>query len=81
MICVLVAALMVVMPAMFVAERIIGEAARGAETIKTMVESGEWRRAFDAHPLIAPIGQWIEWQLDIPEIVNTTTSFHNRRAK
>ena len=75
MICVLVAALMVVMPAMFVAERIIGEAARGAETIKTMVESGEWRRAFDAHPLIAPIGQWIEWQLYLPEIVNTTTSW------
>ena len=40
-ICVGVVVLMVVAPATFVAEQIIGEAARGAETIKTMVESGE----------------------------------------
>ena len=68
-ICVLVVALIVVLPATFVAERIIGEAARGAETIKTMVESGEWRRAFEAHPLIAPIGHWIERQFDLPGMV------------
>lgn len=74
-ICVLVAALVVVVPAMFVAERIIGEAARGAETIKAMVESGEWRRAFEAHPLIAPVGHWIERQFDLPGMVNTAASW------
>src|SRR5450759_1348110 len=74
-ICVLVAALIVVVPAMFVAERIIGEAARGAETIKTNVESGVWRRAFDAHPLIAPVGHWIERQFDLPGMVNAATSW------
>jgi predicted PurR-regulated permease PerM len=74
-ICVLVAALIVVVPAMFVAERIIDEATRGAETIKPMVASGEWRRAFDAHPLIAPAGQWIERQLDLPEMVNNATTW------
>lgn len=75
MICVLVAALIVVVPAMFVAERIIGEAARGAETIKTMVESGELRRSFEGHPLIAPVGHWIERQFDLPGMVNTATSW------
>jgi predicted PurR-regulated permease PerM len=74
-ICVLVAALIVVVPAMFVAERIIGEAASGAETIKIMVESGEWRRSLDAHPLIAPVGHWIERQFDLPEMVNNATSW------
>lgn len=74
-ICVLVAALIVVVPATFVAERIIGEAARGAETINTMVASGEWRRAFDAHPLIAPVGHWIERQFDLPGMVNNATSW------
>jgi predicted PurR-regulated permease PerM len=74
-ICVLVAVLIVVVPATFVAERIIGEATRGAETIKTMVESGEWRRVFDAHPLIAPVGHWIERQFDLPEMVNNATSW------
>jgi predicted PurR-regulated permease PerM len=65
-ICVLVIALIVVVPATFVAERIIGEAARGAETVKSMVESGEWRRAFNARPRVAPIGRWIEEQFDLP---------------
>ncbi|MEO8331229.1 MAG: AI-2E family transporter [Gallionella sp.] len=74
-VCVLLAALIVVMPVMFVAERIINEASSGAETIKTMVKSGEWRRVFDAHPRIAPIGQWIERQFDLPEIVNTATAW------
>jgi len=74
-ICVLVATLIVVVPAMFVAERIIGEAVRGAETIKTMVESGEWRRAYEAHPLIAPIVQWIDQQVDLPGLINNATSW------
>ncbi len=74
-ICVLVAALIVVLPALFVAERIIGEAARSAETINTLVESGEWRRTFEAHPRIAPVGHWIERQFDLPEMVNTATAW------
>lgn len=74
-ICVLVAALIVVVAATFVAERIIREAAGGVETIKTSVESGEWRRAFDAHPLIAPVGHWIERQVDLPGMVNAATSW------
>ena len=77
---VLVVAVLVVVPAMFVTERMIGEAARGAETIKTMVESGEWRRAFEAHPLIAPVGHWIERQFDLPEMVNTATSWLTNTA-
>ena len=72
---VLVAALIVVVPAMFVAERIIGEAARSAQTINTLVESGAWRRAFEGHPLFAPVGYWLERQFDLPEMVNTATSW------
>ena len=74
-ICVLTVALLVVVPAIFVAERIIGEAARGAESIKAMVDSGEWRRAFEAHPRIAHVGHWIERQFDLPELVSTASSW------
>jgi len=74
-ICVLAAALIVVAPATFVAERIISEAASGAVTIKTNVESGAWRRAFDDYPLIAPVGPWIERQFDLPGMVNAGTSW------
>ena len=74
-ICVLVAAVMVVVPATFVAERIIVEATRGAATHQTMVEAGEWRRVFETHPLIAPVGNWIEGHLDLPGMVKTATAW------
>lgn len=77
---VLVIALIVVVPATFVAGRIVGEAARGAESLKTMVESGEWRRAFEAHPRIAPIGLWIEQQVDLPEMAQTASSWLTNTA-
>lgn len=77
---VLIVALIVVVPATFVLERIIGEAIRGAETIKAMVESGEWRRAFESHPFFAPIGVWIEQQFDLPGIITTATSWLTNAA-
>lgn len=79
-ICVLAAALIVVVPATFVAQRILGEAASGAETIKAMIESGEWRRALDAHPRIAPLGHWIDQQFDLPGIINNAVSWLTNAA-
>jgi predicted PurR-regulated permease PerM len=75
LISVLVAALIVVVPAIFVVGQMIDEAFRGAETIKTLVDTGEWLRAFDAHPLIAPVGHWLERQFDLPEMVSAATSW------
>lgn len=77
---VVVVAVIVVVPATFVAERIIGEAAKGAETIKTVVESGAWRRALEANPRITPVGRWIERQFDLPGMVNTATSWLTNAA-
>ena len=79
-ICVMLVAVIVIVPAMFVAERTIGEAARGAETIQTMLESGQWRRAFDAHPRIAPVGDWIERQFDLPGTVKPVISWLTNTA-
>ena len=74
MICVLVVGVIVVVPVTFVAARIISESARGAETVKTMVESGAWRRTVEAHPRIAPVSDWIERQFDLPELVKNATA-------
>ena len=52
---ILVIAIVVVVPATFVADRIVGEAARVAETMKATVESGEWRRAFEASRASRPL--------------------------
>ena len=72
---VLLAALFVVVPGIFVIERMIGEAAQGAETIKRMVETGEWMRVFEANPYIAPVGHWIEQQLDLPGMVKAASAW------
>ena len=72
---VLMVALIVVVPATFVAERLISEAAKGAIVIQTRVEGGAWRSAIDAHPWIAPIDQWIEQQINLPAIFGNVASW------
>lgn len=74
-ICVLLVVVIVIVPATFVADRIISEAVSGAETVQTMIESGEWRRMFEAHPRIAPAGDWIARQLDLTGMANSATSW------
>ena len=51
---VLIVALIVVVPATFVAGRLVREAATGALLIKTEVEAGALRRVIEAYPTIAP---------------------------
>ena len=74
-ICVLLVVVIVIVPAMFVADRIISEAVSGADTVKSMIESGEWRRIFEAHPRIAPAGDWIAREIDLKGMANNVTSW------
>ena len=48
--------------AVFVGQRLVREAARSSELIKTKVESGEWRHAIEGHPRLIPLADWIERQ-------------------
>ena len=68
---VLVVGLIVVLPATFVGQRLVTEAVRGAEVIQTKVESGEWRRAIEAQPRVAPLAAWIERKVDLPGTLKT----------
>ena len=79
-ICVLVVCFVVVIPASLVMERIVGEAASGADIVKNRIETGEWHRAFDAHPSLAPVGQWIEREFDLPGLVRTGASWLTNTA-
>lgn len=77
---ILIVALIVVVPATFVLERMVAEAIGGAETIRTLVESGQWRRAFESHRFLAPIGLWIEQQFDLPGIIKNATTWLTNAA-
>jgi len=77
---VLVIGLIVVVPAAFVGQRLISEAVKGVDTVRTKVESGEWRRGLEARPRIAPIAKWIEQQFDLPGTVRAGATWLTTRA-
>ncbi|MBL9166285.1 MAG: AI-2E family transporter [Verrucomicrobiales bacterium] len=66
LIAVAVVGLMVAIPISFVGQRLLVEAAGGAEMIKSKLSSGEWQKAVEAQPRIAPIARWIEAKVDLP---------------
>ncbi|MCE9519580.1 MAG: AI-2E family transporter [Verrucomicrobia bacterium] len=66
--------LVVLALAAFVGQRLIQEAANGAELIKTKIESGEWRRALEAHPRLLPLADWMEQQ-NVPGTVKTIATW------
>lgn len=75
LISVLVIALIVVVPATFMGQRIVSEAAAGADNIRAKVESGEWQRALDAHPRVAPLAQRIARQIDLPGTISAIAAW------
>ncbi len=69
MVSVLTVALVVAIPAAFVVENLVTEAASGAALAQTKIASGALQRLLDLHPSIAPIGKWIEQQIDLPAMM------------
>jgi predicted PurR-regulated permease PerM len=78
---VLVVGLIVVVPAVFVAQRLVLEAAKGAQLVSAKVESGEWRHAIEAHPRIAFLAVKIEREVDLPRTAQTLAAWLTNIAK
>lgn len=70
MISLVVIIVVVAVPASFVIERLVVEAAGNARVIQFRVASGELQRFMDQHPRLAPIGRWIADQVDIPSLAS-----------
>lgn len=77
---VLLIGLIVVVPATFVAQRLVVQAAKGAELIEAKVASGEWRRVFAEQPQLAPLVERVERQFDLPETVRSVTMWLSTTA-
>ena len=67
---VLLIAFMVVVPAIFVGDRLIDEATKGAVSLRAKIDSGEWRQALQAHRLTTIAGQFLD-QLALPELIGS----------
>jgi predicted PurR-regulated permease PerM len=63
---VLIIGTMVVVPACFVGQRLILEAARGAQLVQSKIDSGEWQRLLDTQPSLKPMVDRIETEIDLP---------------
>ena len=60
--------------AMLAGQRLVQEAAHGAELITTKIESGEWRHALNAHPRLLPLVDWMERQ-ELPGTVKSVATW------
>ena len=68
----------VVFPAVFVAERLVTEAASGIQSLQARVENGELQAVVDSQPALAPLGNWIVRQFDLPSMMaSLATWFSN----
>lgn len=71
---VLIVGIIVVVPSTFVGQRLVQEAVKGAELIKTKVESGEWRHAIESHPRLVPLADWMDRQ-NLTETASTVAAW------
>jgi len=77
---VLVIGAIVVIPATFVVQKLVVQATKGTEIIEKKISSGEWRRAIEAQPRLAPIAEIIEQDLDLQGAVKTLASWLSTTA-
>lgn len=77
---VLVIALIVMVPAVFVVNHLLVEISRGADSIQQYAGSGRLRETFESHPLLAPLGRWIERQFDLPETFSRAATWLTNSA-
>ena len=62
---VVVVALLLIAPAVFVARQLAREAVEGAQTIQAGIEGGEWRSHVEGDARLAPVLTWVEGQIDL----------------
>ncbi len=72
---VLIIGLIVVVPAVFVGQRLVTQSVKGAELIESKVSSGEWRRVIEARPRLVPLADKIEQAIDLSGAARTLATW------
>lgn len=72
---VIIVAVIVAVPAMFVIHRLIFEAAKGAELVKASIETDAWAQALNANPRLAPIADWVNRQFNLPQMAGNAAAW------
>lgn len=72
---VLIIAVIVAVPVSFVAERLVAEAAKGAELVQRKVASGEWQRSFSNQPRMGELAGEFASRIDLTDAVKSATDW------
>jgi len=72
---VVLVAILVVIPLIFIFGAMLGEAVRGAGLLSSAVETGAWHSTIESHPWIRPALSWIDQRLDLPDLFGTITGW------
>ena len=67
--------MVVVVPSVFVAERLITEATSGVQSLQARIERGDLQALLDSHPALAPFGAWIDQQFDLPSMMSAIATW------
>lgn len=65
--------LIVVAPVTLIGQQLLSQAASGAALVEAKIASGEWRRAIEAQPALAPVVERIERHVDLAGLAKTIT--------
>ena len=65
----------VIIPTLLIGEQLLMQVVKGSQLIETKLNSGEWRRTFEAQPKLAPIVSKIEQYINVPDAIKT---FNNK---
>jgi predicted PurR-regulated permease PerM len=76
----LVIGVIVVVPAVLVGQRLVEQAAKGAQLVSERFASGEWRHTFAGQPRLLALAEQVENQLDIPGTVASVTAWLSTAA-
>lgn len=71
---VLLISLIIVIPAIFVGQKLVLQAVKGTQLIEAKVSSGEWRRILETQPQLVPIADKIIRKFDFAGTVKTFTT-------
>ena len=61
---ILMVAVVIVAPSIFVTERLVRQAVEGIQTMKDEAATGRWKQVLEANPRVAPLVRWAERQID-----------------
>lgn len=67
--------LVVLVAGTVVGQRLVVQAARGAELVAATVNSGDWRHLLDHPPQLARVAAWVEAQIDLPAAARTLAAW------